>query len=80
METEETVLDTPVADERLTGLEELGKPAVCADMGIEGTLQVVDHPVDGLAALGLAEVVTAAGTLHLGDSEASGGYPRLEGG
>jgi len=78
MLTEEAVSDTPGLDERLAALEELGEPAAGTDVGVEGALQVVNHPKEGLAALGLAEVVTLTGMTHLLIGEEARLYPRME--
>ena len=64
MQAEEAVGDTPGGDEGLTGFEEHGDPGG-ADVGIERREHVVDHPEDGLTALGLSEMITLAGMVHL---------------
>ena len=72
MQAEEAVGDLPGGDERLTGLEKNGHPGGGADVGIEGREHVVDHPEDGLAALGLAEKIALAGMPHLPDGQIAG--------
>lgn len=41
-------------------------------MSIVGREHVINHPEDGLAALGLAEIVALTGMLHLLDSQFAG--------
>jgi hypothetical protein len=77
MEAEEAVGDAPGGDEGLTGLEERGDPGG-ADVGIEGREHVVDHPEDGLAAPGLAEVIALTGMMHLIDRQMTGGDEGME--
>ena len=69
MQTEEAVMDLPGAEERFASLQELGDPGALTDVGIEGLKHVVDHPVHGLAALGLAELITLRCMVHVFDSE-----------
>ena len=72
MQAEEAVGDLPGGDERFAGLEKRGHPGRRADMSIEGHEHVVNHPEDGLAALGLAEIVALTGMPHLLDSQFAG--------
>ena len=71
VEAEETVLNAPTFDEGLAPLEERGEPTI-ADMGIKGPMEVVDHPKDGLAALGLTKEIALDGMMHLFDSQSAG--------
>ena len=68
MQSEETVLDLPALDERLTLFEDPGDPGI-ADVGIKRLKHIIDHPEDGLATLGLAEVITLGCVVHLVDSQ-----------
>ena len=71
MESEETVGDAPGGDEGLTDLEEGGDPGG-TDVGIEGREHVINHPEDGLAALGLTEIVALTSVMHLLDAQTAG--------
>ena len=77
MQAEEAMGDLPGGDERLTSLEERGDPSG-ADMGIERCEHVIDHPEDGLATLGLAEMIALTGVMHLLDSQLTGSDEGLE--
>ena len=77
MKAEEAMVGVPVVEEGFALLEERGDPAV-ADMGIKGILHVIDHPKDGLAALGLAKVIALTGPVHLLDGHLTRFDPRLE--
>ena len=68
MQSEEAVANLPAVEERLTLFEDPGDPGI-ADVGIEGLEHVIDHPEDGLAALGLAEVITLGSVVHLVDCQ-----------
>ena len=68
MQAEETVSGVPGLQEGLALFEECGDPAV-TDVGIKGILHIVDHPEDGLPALGLTEVITLGCAVHLVDSQ-----------
>ena len=68
MQSEEAVLDLPAVEDRLTLFEEPGDPGV-ADVGIKRLEHVVNHPEDGLAALGLAEVIAPCCAVHLVDCQ-----------
>jgi hypothetical protein len=77
VEAEEAVLNAPTFDEGFAPLEESGEPTV-TDMGIKGPMEVVDHPEDGLAALGLTKEIALGGMMHLFDSQSAGIDKRLE--
>ena len=62
---EEAVYWTPAAEQRLTGLEHRGEPAVGGDVGIQWILAFVDHPEQRLAAPGLAQVIPRRCAVHL---------------
>jgi hypothetical protein len=47
-------------------------------VGIKGLEHIVDHPEDGLAALGLTEVITLGCMVHLVDSQFTGCDERLK--
>ena len=71
MESEEAVGDAPGGDEGLTDLEEGGDPTG-ADVGIEGRQHVINHPEDGLAALGLTEIIALTSVMHLLNGQMAG--------
>jgi hypothetical protein len=77
MKAEEAVGGAPGLQEGLTLFEERGDPTI-SDMGIEGRVHVIDHPEDGLAALGLAEVIALRCMAHLLCSEFAGSNEGLE--
>lgn len=69
MQAEEAVMHLPVLQEGLALFQKLGDPGILTNMGIERLKHIVDHPVHGLAALGLAEVITLRCMVHLLDGE-----------
>jgi hypothetical protein len=68
MQSEEAVLDLPAVEERLTLFEDPGDPGI-TDVGVERLKHIIDHPEDGLPALGLAEMITLGCVVHLVDSQ-----------
>jgi hypothetical protein len=78
MQAEEAVMDLPGVKEGLTLLQELRDPSILTDVGIEGLEHIVDHPVHGLAALSLAEVIALRCMVHISDCEFTGSNERLE--
>ena len=78
MQAEEAVMDLPGVKEGLTLLQELGDPSILTDVGIEGLEHIVDHPVHGLAALSLAEVIALRCMVHISDCEFTGSDEGLE--
>ena len=77
MQAEEAVLDVPVFQKRFPDLEEFGDPGV-ADVGIERLKHIIDHPEDGLATLGLTEVIALGCAVHLFDGQFAGSNERLK--
>jgi len=69
---------SPRLQEGFAGFEEGGEPDGGADVGIEGLAHVVDHPEDGLAGFGLAEMITVTGMVHLFGREMTGGDEGME--
>ena len=78
MQAEEAVIHLPVLQEGLALFQELGDPGILTDVGIEWLKHIVDHPVHGLAALGLAEVIALRCMAHLLCSEFAGSNEGLE--
>lgn len=64
MEAEEAMLYVPGIDKRLAVFEESGNPSG-SDVGIERAMKIVDHPIDGGASLGFAEIVAIASLVHI---------------
>ena len=77
MQAEEAVVGAPVFEEGLTLFEERRDPAI-TDMGIEGIQHVIDHPEDGLTALGLTKVIALTSPVHLLDGYLTSLDPRPE--
>ena len=77
MQSEQTVHHPPVLQQGFPFLQKRGYPAL-SDMGIERCHHVVDHPVDRLAAPGLAQVIAVAGPSHLFLGESASVDERLE--
>lgn len=77
MQAEEAVGDLPGGEQGFAGFEE-GRDPSGSDMCIEGLKHVIDHPEDGLAALGLAEMITVTGAVHLVDGQFPGGDERMK--
>lgn len=71
MESEEAVEGVPEVEHGLPLFEEMGKPGVGADVGIEGAERVGHHPEHGAAAACLPEGVATGGVVHLFDGELS---------
>ena len=78
METEEAVLDLPGFEEGLTDFKEGREPCGGTDVGIEGLAHVINHPEDGFAGFGLAEMITVAGVVHLVGREMTGSDEGME--
>jgi len=78
MQAEEAVMHLPVLQEGLALFQELGDPGILTDVGIERLKHIVDHPVHGLTALGLAEVITLRCMVHLLDGEFTSSNEGLE--
>ena len=78
MQAEEAVLDLPGFEEGFTDFEEGGEPGGSADVGIKGLAHVVDHPEDGLAGSGLAEMIAVTGVAHLFGREMTRGDEGME--
>ena len=61
----------PEVEHRLPLFEEMGKPGVGADVGVEGAERVGHHPEHGATAACLPEGVATGGVVHLFDGELS---------
>jgi hypothetical protein len=65
MESEETVPDMILPqDLRLTGLEEPGHPSI-TETAITDASQLINHPIDALAALALTQAIALGSMTHL---------------
>jgi hypothetical protein len=78
METEEAVLDLPGFEEGFTDFEEGREPCGGTDVGIEGLAHVINHPEDGFAGFGLAEMIAVTGVVHLVGREMTGSDEGME--
>ena len=69
---------SPRLQEGFTDFEEGGEPGGSADVGIKGLAHVVDHPEDGLAGSGLAEMIAVTGVAPLVGREMTGSDEGME--